>query len=196
LCDGDGAGYVLAELTRAIRSDVGEAALYLWHSSAEEWVVKAGRLPLEFCTPSYEFFSAGMCFRYGGSFLCWVDLLKGMVVCDLRAVQERGSDPEFRFLPLPEGCTTYDILGPHGRELHGEEFCSMACVGGVIKFVTMDGYYEQRPDELKLTLWTLSPDFSGWDRSKMYDVGNIWANETHQCTGMAKIAPTFSLSSA
>jgi hypothetical protein len=72
----------------------------------------------------------------------------------------------------------------------------MACVGGVIKFVTMDGYYEQRPDELKLTLWTLSPDFSGWDRSKMYDVGNIWANETHQCTGMAKIAPTFSLSSA
>jgi hypothetical protein len=58
VCDEDGAGYTLAELVRVEHSDVGEAALYLWHSSTEEWVVKAGRLPLELSTPSYEYFNA------------------------------------------------------------------------------------------------------------------------------------------
>jgi hypothetical protein len=123
-----------------------------------------------------------------------VDLLKGIVVCDLRAVQEHGSDPEFRFVPLPEGCPTYDVLDTQGRQISGEEFRSMACVGGVIKLVTMDGFVERRQGdgEVKLTLclWTLSPDFSGWDRSKVYDVGNIWANETHESTGMGKVAPS------
>jgi hypothetical protein len=49
----------------------------------------------------------------------------------------------------------------------------MACIDGVIKFVTINGYVEQRSEDLKLTLWTLSSDFSRWDISKMYDVGNM-----------------------
>ncbi|KAM0905064.1 hypothetical protein ACQ4PT_017624 [Festuca glaucescens] len=116
VCNEDGAGYTLTELVRVEHSDVGEAALYLWHSSTEEWVMKAGRLPLELSTPSYEYFNAYTCFQYGGSFLCWVDLLKGIVVCDLRAVQERGSNPKFCFVPLPEGCPTYDVLDTQGRQ--------------------------------------------------------------------------------
>ncbi|KAM0822984.1 hypothetical protein ACQ4PT_071172 [Festuca glaucescens] len=190
VCDGDGGGYTLAELVRVESSAGDEAKLYLWHPSAEEWVVKAGRLPPEVCSPD-DYFSASMCFHYCGTSLCWVDLLKGILVCDLSEVQRRSSVPKFRFVPLPEGCTTYDIIDDKGQELFPELFRSMACIDGVIKFVTMDGYVERRSAELKLTLWTLSSDFSSWDISKVYDVGNIWENETYQSCILGRIAPSF-----
>jgi hypothetical protein len=128
-------------------------------------------------------------FSTSGSILCWVDLLEGMLVCDLRTVCS--SDLEFRFIPLPQHCPTYNVYDP---QCDVDEFRSMACVGGTIKFVAMDGYVGHEPDhELELAVWTLSPDFSGWkkSRSDKYNVGNIWANETHQAIGTQESCPAF-----
>ncbi|CAM0906800.1 unnamed protein product [Alopecurus aequalis] len=188
VCDGDGAGYTLAELSMDRSSDVGEAALYLLYPNTEEWVVKAGFLPL----PRTLDFSAGMCFHCRGTSLCWVDLLQGMVVCDLSGVERFSSDPKFRFVPLPAECPTYGVLDPQcrGWQICGEEFRSVSCVGGVIQFVAIDGYVDRRPEEAKLILWTLSPDLE-WVKGMVYEVEKIWGNKIYQSTGIGKVAPSF-----
>ncbi|KAM0878240.1 hypothetical protein ACQ4PT_035001 [Festuca glaucescens] len=188
--DGEGDGYVLAELMRVRSSDVAEAALYLWPSSATEWVMKAGRLPVEICQPMDDF-SADMCFLSEGSTLCWVDLFKGLLVCDLRQVLKDNSKPEFRFIPLPDVCPPHNVYTPEGRQLRAEEFRSMSYAQGAIRFVTMDGYVEHQPgDEFELIMWTLSSDLSKWEQTSEYNVGKIWEHETHQAIGMPKIAPS------
>jgi hypothetical protein len=189
--DGEGDGYVLAELIRVrTSSDVAKAALYLWRSSATEWVVKAGRLPLEICQPIDDF-STDVSFLSEGNTLCWVDLFKGLLVCDLSRVLKNNSDPEFRFIPLPHVCPVYNVYTPEGRQLRAEQFRSMSYVQGAIRFVTMDGYVKHQPgDDFELTVWTLSSDLSKWDQTSEYNVGKIWENETHQAIGMPKISPS------
>uniref|UniRef100_A0ACD6AGV0 Uncharacterized protein n=1 Tax=Avena sativa TaxID=4498 RepID=A0ACD6AGV0_AVESA len=128
-----------------------------------------------------------MCFLSEGSTLCWVDLFKGLLVCDLSGVLKYNSDPEFSFIPLPTHDLTCDASIP--RALRAEEFRSMAYIQGAFRFVSMEGYAEHKPgDDLELAVWTLSSDLSQWHKTREYNVANIWANETHQAGGMLKIA--------
>ncbi|KAI4993256.1 hypothetical protein ZWY2020_007569 [Hordeum vulgare] len=174
MCLEDG-GYVLGELTKVTGSNPAEVVLCTWQSSTANWVVnKAAGFPPELSYP-FHLFNVDTCFSYGGSTLCWVDLSKGMVVCDLRAVIRHGVGPEFRLVPLPGGCPTYN-RGQRQRTPNPEEFRNMACVGGSIKFVTMDGYGERPGNEpvrfLDVELGGadipdefLDPDFCGIDTS-------------------------------
>ncbi|KAE8799305.1 hypothetical protein D1007_25436 [Hordeum vulgare] len=149
MCLEDG-GYVLGELTKVTGSNPAEVVLCTWQSSTANWVVnKAAGFPPELSYP-FHLFNVDTCFSYGGSTLCWVDLSKGMVVCDLRAVIRHGVGPEFRLVPLPGGCPTYN-RGQRQRTPNPEEFRNMACVGGSIKFVTMDGYGERPGNEVTMT---------------------------------------------
>uniref|UniRef100_M8C962 Uncharacterized protein n=1 Tax=Aegilops tauschii TaxID=37682 RepID=M8C962_AEGTA len=131
-----------------------------------------------------------MCFAFRGSTLCWVDLSKGMVVCDLRAVIQHGAGPEFRFVRLPGECRTYD-RGQRERLPNPEEFRNMACVGGSIKFVTMDGYGERPGSQVTMTVWTLSPDLCSWKKGVVYHVSDIWASESHISLGLLQALPSF-----
>jgi len=163
-----GDDYVLAELVW-VWPRSSEAELWLWKSSAQEWILQPGSITLPSSNTRY--FSADLCFSYGGSFLCWVDLLKGMVLCDL------DQNCKFSIIQLPQECPTYDLYRPSPVA-----FRSMACVRGDIKFVALD---EHQPGKgLELIVWTLSPGHSGgkWNISTKYDVGKIWANEAYQPT--------------
>ncbi|XBH57457.1 hypothetical protein VPH35_079060 [Triticum aestivum] len=167
-----------------------EAVLCTWHSSTANWVVtKAAGFPSELCYPCH-LFQVDMCFAFRGSTLCWVDLSKGMVVCDLRAVIQHGAGPEFRFVRLPGGCRTYD-RGQRERLPNPEEFRNMACVGGSIKFVTMDGYGERPGSQVTMTVWTLSPDLCSWKKGVVYHVSDIWASESHISLGLLQALPSF-----
>ncbi|XBH86416.1 hypothetical protein VPH35_074077 [Triticum aestivum] len=131
------------------------------------------------------------CFVFRGSSLCWVDLSKGMVVCDLRAVIQHGAVPELRFVPLPGECPTYN-RGQREQQLRPEEFRNMACVGGSIKFVTMDGYGERPGREVTMTVWTLSPDLCSWNKGTMcHVVRDIWASESHLSLALPRVLPLF-----
>lgn len=187
---GGGDGYVLVELIKVESSDVAKAALCLWWSSAAVWDMTEGCLPLEICQPIDDF-SAEICFLSGGSTLCWVDLFKGLLVCDLSQVLKCKSAPEFRFIPLPHVCATYNVYTPEGRQLRADQFRSMSYVQGAIRCVTMDGYVGHKPgDGFELAVWTLSSDLSKWSKTSEYNVAKIWENETHQAIGMPKIAPS------
>ncbi|KAM0861865.1 hypothetical protein ACQ4PT_045615 [Festuca glaucescens] len=100
------------------------------------------------------------------------ELTKGMVVCDLGSVllPHGAAQPGLRFIPLPGECPTYDRIERPKLPLKAEEFRSMACVGGSIRFVTMDGYGERSGEEVWLAVWTLSPDLCSWKKGKVYRV--------------------------
>ncbi|KAL6903637.1 hypothetical protein ACP4OV_004450 [Aristida adscensionis] len=72
-------------------------------------------------------------FKYKDASVCWVDLLNGVLVCDLPTVAD---ERKFTFVPLFEGCSI-DIPISRGRP-NADEFRSMGHVGGAIKFVTVD----------------------------------------------------------
>ncbi|CAM0943899.1 unnamed protein product [Alopecurus aequalis] len=175
-----GDDYVLAELV-GVWPGCSEAALWLWRSSAAGWVLKPRRISL----PSR--FSCDLCFSFRGSILCWVDLLRGMVLCDIL-----DQDCKLSFIPLPKDCPAYDVLRPKYRHMSAKQFRSMACVRGDIKFVALDDCVQDQPAKgSEVTVWTLSPDLSGWNISSSYSVENIWENEAFQPTGTLKLAPSF-----
>ncbi|XBI70217.1 hypothetical protein VPH35_064759 [Triticum aestivum] len=186
MCLEEGA-YVLVELTKVRDSDPCEAALCTWHSSTAEWVTKVASFPPELS------FRADMCFSYRGSRFCWVDLLKGVLVCNLDALLRHGVRPELRFVPLPGECPTYDRDQKFRQQwpLQAEQFRYIACIGGIIKLVTMDGYGERPGNEVTLTIWTLSPDLRSWKKGKAYHVKDIWASESHRSLGLPEVLPSF-----
>ncbi|KAI4993219.1 hypothetical protein ZWY2020_007532 [Hordeum vulgare] len=182
----DGA-YVLVELTKVTDSDRTEAALYTWQSSTAEWVIKVASLPPDLS------FRADMCFSYRGSSFCWVDLLKGVLICNLDALLQHGVRPEFRFVPLPRECPTYDRDQTFRRKwpLQPEQFRYIACIGGIIKLVTMDGYGERHGNQVTLTIWMLSLDLCTWTKCNVYHVKDIWASESHHSLGLPEVLPSF-----
>ncbi|KAI4962807.1 hypothetical protein ZWY2020_010180 [Hordeum vulgare] len=120
--DAHGEGYLLAELVLPRFSQAGVCL----------WVLLSGSHPL----PSSSF-SVYSCFSYRGSILCWVDLHKGMLLCDL--AHQAGCNNMFQFIKLPQECPTYDDEYPNS--VRPEEFRSMACVcAGHIKLIAMDEY--------------------------------------------------------
>uniref|UniRef100_A0ACD5X128 Uncharacterized protein n=1 Tax=Avena sativa TaxID=4498 RepID=A0ACD5X128_AVESA len=176
--------YRLCELTKLSDSDPHQASLCTWRPSSPEWIEEVASFPPELSPPNY-FFHADMCFSYQGSILCWVDLLKGMVICDLTLPME------FRFVPLPAECMAYDRSGQVSEcPRRPADFRSIACVGGSIKFVTMDGYGQRSGHEVSLTIWTLSTDLSGWNKSQEYHVRDIWASEAYLPLGLPNIVPS------
>lgn len=77
--------YVIPELVGA-KSRFPDAELFLWRSpsrnQAGQWTRRAVRLPPDVFTSGY-FFNINMAFTYADSHVCWVDLLKGVLLCNL-----------------------------------------------------------------------------------------------------------------
>uniref|UniRef100_A0ACD5UY28 Uncharacterized protein n=1 Tax=Avena sativa TaxID=4498 RepID=A0ACD5UY28_AVESA len=181
--------YRLCELNKLRDSDPHEAELCTWLPSSQQWTVEVARFPPELSPPNY-YFHADMCFSYNRTILCWVDLFKGMVICD--SVLRIDGRLQFRFIPFHPECVTYDRRGQSSeRPRQGEDFRSIACVGGSIKFVTMDGYGQRPGHEVSLTIWTLSSDLSGWNKGQEYHLRDIWASEAYRSLGLSETVPSF-----
>ncbi|CAL5031219.1 unnamed protein product [Urochloa decumbens] len=181
--------YLLAELVER-NSGFPDAALFLWqctnpNPTQGQWIRKEVRLPPQVFAPDYDFqFQIDMTFSYAGSFVCWVDLLKGVLVCNLLG----STEPELTFVPLPEGCSI-DVPEDKPRPW-SVDFRSMGCVNGVIKFVTVDGYYEKyRRDDLTLKSWTLSRDLKVWEAGTPLPLRDLLASESFRERELPQILP-------
>ncbi|KAL6652367.1 hypothetical protein ACP70R_011292 [Stipagrostis hirtigluma subsp. patula] len=195
---GDGA-YVLAELVTTCDLALPGAELFFWSSSVAaaastenpggQWSRRAVRLPLppHLSGPTY-IFEVDMAFSFAGSYICWADLLTGVLIRDLSSPQS----PQFTFVPLPEGCCL-DI--PHSRRLglKPEEFRSMGCACGAIKFVDLIGYPDDACPSNGVTLktWTLSHDFKEWKEGKALCVRDIWSSESFNEMQLPHVMPMF-----
>ncbi|KAK3144369.1 hypothetical protein QOZ80_4AG0312110 [Eleusine coracana subsp. coracana] len=181
--------YVIAELVGA-RSKFPNAELFLWWSRSQnqqagQWIRRAVRLPPEVFTPGY-FFRIDMAFTYADSHVCWVDLLKGVLLCNLTT--ESSPEPSFTYVPLPTGCS---IEFDRRRRPRSQLTRAMACCKGSIKFVALVGYRENCPGEdMVLTTWTLSPDQKEWKEGTRQRVRDLWDSESFVDRGLPRVTPS------
>jgi hypothetical protein len=179
----EGGSFVLAELLFKLPSpaEPGVPAfgkLCLWQRS--EWVYRVGRLPAELrhTWRLHKSFSV-----QSRNLLCWVDLLHGLLLCDLGRNGEVDSpDLGMSFVPLPHR---------HHRRLIPQDFCTMACVDGTIKFLTMEGFVERNP----IALVTFALDLDGpsptWMKDTVLRLDDLWADKTLISKGVPRITPLF-----
>ncbi|BAS82600.1 Os03g0178900 [Oryza sativa Japonica Group] len=178
--------------------NIREFTLHLYSSASDQWTMKSVPLDpscnLERVDSKYYPALPHKTIQLGGSLLGWVDLWKGILICDVLA-----DHPVVRFIRLPElmpGNYCHD--SPHMiRDVH--------CMGGVIKFIEMEHFLiptveptqeptqgRRRPGEEANILydWDLEPpckedapdpdiwlkSFVGW-RTVIWDrmvYGNCW----------------------
>ncbi|CAL5036648.1 unnamed protein product [Urochloa decumbens] len=206
---GNDGGFALVELLprQDTQGRISTAAtLFTWRSSgpdAGRWVqTETAPLPLP-VEPPYEddedppgyCFCADTAFAAGDNCLCWADLLQGMLVCDHVLADDR---PEFRFVPLPPGCSVVDP-DAEGRRGLPDQYRSMCCVERrevddddnreqrpqhTIKFVTMVGGDGRPINEVEFVTWTLDEPRdprSEWKRGAgSMTLGDIWADPTYK----------------
>ncbi|TVT99449.1 hypothetical protein EJB05_55174, partial [Eragrostis curvula] len=183
------ADYLVAELVTTWSTGLPDAELFLWWSSSSmnpgrQWTRRPVRLPLpsELTRPRF-IFSIDMVFLVGAALVCWVDLLAGLLVCNLAAPHE----PGFRFVLLPEGS---EMHTPDGRRPRPEEFRSMGCVGSAITFVDIIGYTQGRPaNEVTMKTWALSPDFKQWNEGSVVLMGDLWASKSFKQMQLPHVRP-------
>ncbi|KAL6638646.1 hypothetical protein ACP70R_023757 [Stipagrostis hirtigluma subsp. patula] len=176
----DGGAFVLAELL----AWAPDAMLCLWQHG--RWTRRPGRLPAEACPPAHVF-GASAAFSAGGRLCCWADLLFGLLLCDVAG----DGDPEFRFVPLPDGhAIEIDYRDPH--QPSPERFRTMGCVAGAVKFVNIEHGDPQRDrSQLKLTTWILDPARASWSKETELCVGDLWADESFVSRGLPQVVPMF-----
>ncbi|KAK3161157.1 hypothetical protein QOZ80_1BG0073030 [Eleusine coracana subsp. coracana] len=136
-------------------------------------------------------------FAIGNTCLCWADLLEGMLVCDVLA-----DCPEFRFVPLPEGCSTSIKLDPCQDRGLPDQYRTMSCVergdDHIITFVSMDGYGQGRHiSNVELTTWTLknpSSDLKAkWTKgTASFRIRDLWSDRFYkENLLLGQLTPTF-----
>ncbi|TVU15394.1 hypothetical protein EJB05_38913 [Eragrostis curvula] len=181
--------YVVAELVEA-KSRFPNAELFLWRSLGTpnqegQWIRRAVRLPPQEFSRGHRF-RIDMAFTFTEFRVCWVDLFKGVLVCNLMESPE----PTFTFVPSPIGCS----IELERRVIPGpQQFRTMGCVRGTIKFVALDGFNERHsPQEnIMIRTWTLSPDLKEWAEGTPLRVGDLWASESFLQSGLPRLGLTY-----
>ncbi|OEL38535.1 hypothetical protein BAE44_0000446 [Dichanthelium oligosanthes] len=193
--------YLLAELDMDPEHGLPDAELYLWcsDSATSQWVKKAVRLPPEVCRePGKHNFCADASFSFGTSSMCWVDLLHGIVVCSNLVGQQ--ADPQFRFIPLPEGCPTGGTV-EEARSLTAHARTSSALLAALAAsssssplWASSNGGWQS--DQFRLATWTLSPDLNEWKKGDVFHLQDLWASEQYLALKLPRHTPIFPALSA
>ncbi|KAF8720996.1 hypothetical protein HU200_023407 [Digitaria exilis] len=101
------------------------------------------------------------------SWLLWVDLKLGMLLCDLHSDGPCAA----RFVPLPEGCQLSSFPMSRGRpNVH----CTVGFLNGSVRLVYMDGYVdldECPRDQVTISTWSYKGDLN--DATQLR-VGDLW----------------------
>nr|TKW36776.1 hypothetical protein SEVIR_1G005000v2 [Setaria viridis] len=174
--------FFLAELLLSLRrpsKGLSSAMLCLWnsHSSSWAWDYKTSDLPVQVCHEWEVHMSFPVQSR---NLLCWVDLLHGLLLCDLDEVR---SELHMSFVPLPpNSCEAFD----QQRLPNPQDFRTMACVDGTIKFFAMDGFVEGTP--ISLVTYTLDLDgpSTSWTKDTVLRLDDLWADETYISMGLPR----------
>lgn len=195
----EGGAFVLAELLFRLPRP-GQTAmglLYLWQSSCSseqksEWVYRSGQLPAE-VLHTWRVHTSFPVQSGSRSFFCWVDLLHGLLLCDLGLHCEEAMDPlendlGMSFVPLPHGCS---ITKETNRSSNPRFFRHAACIDGTIKFLTLDGFVEGSP--ISLVTYTLDLDDTSprWVKDTVLRCEDIWADEKFISMDVPRSTPLF-----
>jgi hypothetical protein len=134
-CAADAPGeYILAGLCPT-SSDVEARELHLYSSKSNAWTMKPARLQNP-KSPDRLPVTPHKVIPLGGSLLGWVDLWKGILVCDVLARPTRRRRPvPLRFIPFPArlpGNTTDHLCPWKVRDV--------ACANGLLKFFEVEHY--------------------------------------------------------
>uniref|UniRef100_A0A0D9XG07 DUF1618 domain-containing protein n=1 Tax=Leersia perrieri TaxID=77586 RepID=A0A0D9XG07_9ORYZ len=142
---------------------------------APKWGIKPAIFPKEVAKRG---FTANELFVLNGMAM-WADLQHGILVCRLGDLLESDRhNVQLIFVDLPPGCCN-DGVGtrPIFESSPVEEYRSIACVSGTIKFVSIEGYLRKTNVDLqdrKVTMWSLTPESWVWSKECDLRVGDIW----------------------
>ncbi|KAK3142191.1 hypothetical protein QOZ80_4BG0343460 [Eleusine coracana subsp. coracana] len=116
--------------------------------------------------------------------VCWVDLLKGVLVCNLVDYTQ----PKFTYVPLPMG----QSLEFDGRRRPRSKLIrNMGCFCGAIEFAALVGYKESCPGEnIMLKTWTLSSDLKDWKKGTEQRVGDLWDSRSFIERRLPRVTPS------
>uniref|UniRef100_A0A0E0FFK1 DUF1618 domain-containing protein n=1 Tax=Oryza nivara TaxID=4536 RepID=A0A0E0FFK1_ORYNI len=184
--------YIFADIVtsrspRGINPALPKATIFARVKNGGEWIqssIPHLPLPPHLCGPTY-FFHIDTAFSFAGT-IFWVDLLKGILICDDILSSPQG--PRLVFVPLPHCIDAHDkprhCFSPDGHR-------SIGRVSGAIKFLALIGYCEAScpANEVKLKTWSLSPDFKHWEEETTLTVGDIWASESFNQMGLPHVLP-------
>ncbi|TVU01776.1 hypothetical protein EJB05_52772, partial [Eragrostis curvula] len=191
----EGGAFVLAELLFGFRRAGAPVLgkLCLWQSSCSsdqqgsEWVYKVGHLPAQVSHAWRVHVSFHVQSR---DLLCWVDLLQGLLLCDLgRHCNVDSPDLGISFVPLPDSCS---ISEERRRSLNPQEFRTVACVDGEIKFFNIHGFTER--GSISLVTYALNLDDGpsrSWTEETVLLLDDLWADQTFISMGVPRITPMF-----
>ncbi|RCV32267.1 hypothetical protein SETIT_6G245100v2 [Setaria italica] len=176
--------YVLAELLYH-RTSSTQATLFTWCSSgavAGQWINKEVVLPFPLPSDPAYIFCADVVFALGDNSICWVDLLKGILICD-----KVMDDPKFRFISLPKGYSrSWHPEQGRGRPRDFSSMCSVR--GDTVRFVHMNPASDI-DDLITLTTWTLCISNSVWKKGGSFRIIDVWADPTYEELKLPKKVP-------
>ncbi|KAL6646374.1 hypothetical protein ACP70R_017982 [Stipagrostis hirtigluma subsp. patula] len=181
-----------------------KATLCTWRSSGgpdagRRWTEKEVDLPFPSRLDEYGYaFCANTVFAVGSKCLCWVDLLKGILVCDdvPSLLAAAGADDDdvpaspLRFIPLPEGCdvSTHTYALREMPDPHADR--AMCASGELIKFVCLDGYYHGAGSpEVTIATWTRRLSDPGWTKGAALRVRDLWADPSYADLRLPRLSP-------
>ncbi|RLN19897.1 hypothetical protein C2845_PM02G45400 [Panicum miliaceum] len=114
----EGGAFVLAELLFRLTPPGAPASGKLWLWQSSEWVCKVGHLPAELCYMWRLHTSFSV--QSSRNLFCWVDLLHGLLLCDLgRHGEVDSTDLGMSFVPLPHWRTPPPAVEPARLPHHG-----------------------------------------------------------------------------
>ncbi|KAL6867217.1 hypothetical protein ACP4OV_015241 [Aristida adscensionis] len=146
---GHGGHYLLAALCDAAKDAPSDCRLRIYLSEYDMWSTSKLLNPY----PGDGKLTPEKVITLGKGLLGWVDLSRGLLVCDL--LRKDGKEPDVRFIPLPEPF-------PGNKEklakasTSARSFRDLACHNGVIRFIEMEHH-------VRVTEWLSDGDTSKKD---------------------------------
>ncbi|XP_020163001.1 uncharacterized protein [Aegilops tauschii subsp. strangulata] len=144
---------------------------------------------------------------FDGRFLCWVDHLSGVLLCDF----PDADSPVLHFVPFPGGQGYPDDR--HIAMCLANYYRRVSISQGIMRFVDIDhGYHErvhvgwrqrlergqgQQHPPLNITIWTLKVMGAGgdprfeWEVHRVINLDCLWSQRGYQALGMRPCLPEF-----
>jgi hypothetical protein len=180
------------------------ATLCIFSSETGNWRIVTKRAPQSNGGQFPTRWSTSHVFPFDGTFLCWVDYFKGILLSDFST---KVTSPALHFVPFPGKQYADDNIREPSRGFGGT-FRSVSVSQGMIRFVHIDNDFHDKDEwnrcsdcserkrrklGTKITVWTLKSIVDGgeWEVHRVINLECLLAQIGYQDQGLPRRLPEF-----